>query len=44
VRLHLFGRSDDWLVKIIEKYPHLKEVYGYHMNDFETIVAAASLA
>jgi dGTPase len=20
--------------KIIEKYPHLKEVHGYHMNDF----------
>jgi dGTPase len=37
------GRSlDDWLVKkIIEKYPHLKEVHGYHMNG---AVAAASLA
>jgi dGTPase len=30
--------------KIIEKYPHLKEVHGYHMNDFGAIVAAASLA
>jgi dGTPase len=20
--------------KIIEKYPHLKEVHGFHMNDF----------
>jgi dGTP triphosphohydrolase len=29
--------------KIIEKYPHLKEVHGFHMNDF-AIVAAASLA
>jgi dGTPase len=28
--------------KIIEKYPYLKEVHGFHMNDF--IVAAASLA
>jgi dGTPase len=30
--------------KILEKYPHLKEVHGYHMNDFGAIVAAASLA
>ncbi|MBC7439527.1 MAG: dNTP triphosphohydrolase, partial [Flavobacterium sp.] len=30
--------------KIIEKYPHLKEVHGYHMNDFGAIVAAAALA
>jgi dGTPase len=28
----------------IEKYPYLKEVHGFHMNDFGAIVAAASLA
>jgi dGTPase len=30
--------------KIIEKYPHLQEIHGFHMNDFGAIVAAASLA
>jgi dGTPase len=30
--------------KSSKKYPHLKEVHGYHMNDFGAIVAAASLA
>ena len=29
---------------IIEKYPHLKETYGFQSNDFGAIVAAASLA
>jgi dGTPase len=40
------GRSIGRLVgkKIIEKYPHLKEVHGYQANDFGAIVAAASLA
>jgi dGTPase len=40
------GRSLGRLVgkKIIEKYPYLKEVHGFHMNDFGAIVAAASLA
>jgi dGTPase len=40
------GRSLGRLVgkKILEKYPYLKEVHGYHMNDFGAIVAAASLA
>lgn len=40
------GRSIGRLVgkKIIDKYPHLKEVHGYHMNDFGAIVAAAALA
>jgi dGTPase len=39
------GRSLGRLVgkKIIEKYPYLKEVHGFHMNDFG-LVAAASLA
>jgi dGTPase len=30
--------------KILEKYPHLKEIHGYQMNDFGAIVAAAALA
>jgi dGTPase len=30
--------------KILEKHPHLQEVYGYRFNDFGAIVAAAALA
>ncbi|WP_248724408.1 dGTP triphosphohydrolase [Seonamhaeicola sp. ML3] len=30
--------------KILEKYPHLKEIHGYQINDFGAIVAAAALA
>ncbi|TWO31387.1 dNTP triphosphohydrolase [Seonamhaeicola sediminis] len=30
--------------KLLEKYPHLKEVHGYQVNDFGAIVAAAALA
>ena len=30
--------------QILEKYPHLAEIHGYHFNDFGAIVAAASLA
>ncbi len=30
--------------QILEKYPHLAEVHGYHFNDFGAIVAAAALA
>lgn len=30
--------------KILEKYPHLKEVHGFQFNDFGAIVAAAALA
>ena len=46
LEVSVVGRSLGRLVgkKIIEKYPHLKEVHGYHMNDFGAIVAAASLA
>jgi dGTPase len=46
LEVSVVGRSIGRLVgkKIIEKYPHLKEVHGYHMNDFGAIVAAASLA
>nr|WP_315149345.1 deoxyguanosinetriphosphate triphosphohydrolase [uncultured Flavobacterium sp.] len=46
LEVSVVGRSLGRLVgkKIIEKYPHLKEVHGYKMNDFGAIVAAASLA
>ena len=46
LEVSVVGRSLGRLVgkKILEKYPHLQEVHGYHMNDFGAIVAAASLA
>ena len=46
LEVSVVGRSLGRLVgkKIIEKYPHLQEIYGYQMNDFGAIVAAASLA
>jgi len=46
LEVSVVGRSLGRLVgkKIIEKYPYLKEVHGYHLNDFGAIVAAASLA
>jgi len=46
LEVSVVGRSIGRLVgkKIIEKYPHLKQVHGFHMNDFGAIVAAASLA
>ena len=46
LEVSVVGRSIGRLVgkKIIEKYPHLKEAHGYHMNDFGAIVAAAALA
>jgi dGTPase len=46
LEVSVVGRSLGRLVgkKILEKYPHLKEIHGYHMNDFGAIVAAASLA
>ena len=31
-------------LKLLEKYPHLKEVHGYQANDFGAIVATAALA
>ena len=31
-------------LKILQKYPHLKEVHGYQENDFGAIVASAALA
>lgn len=46
LEVSVVGRSIGRLVgkKIIEKHPHLKEVHGFQMNDFGTIVAAACLA
>ena len=46
LEVSVVGRSIGRLVgkKIIEKYPHLKEMHGYQMNDLGAIVAAASLA
>lgn len=46
LEVSVVGRSLGRLVgkKIIEKYPYLSEIHGYHMNDFGAIVAAASLA
>jgi dGTPase len=46
LEVSVVGRSLGRLVgkKIIEKYPALKEIYGFHMNDFGAIVAAAALA
>ena len=46
LEVSVVGRSLGRLVgkKIIEKYPALKEVHGFHMNDFGAIVAAAALA
>lgn len=46
LEVSVVGRSLGRLVgkQLLEKYPHLKEVHGYHMNDFGAIVAAAALA
>ena len=46
LEVSVVGRSIGRLVgkKIIEKYPHLKEIHGFQGNDFGAIVAAASLA
>ena len=46
LEVSVVGRSLGRLVgrKIIEKYPALKDIHGFHMNDFGAIVAAAALA
>ena len=46
LEVSVVGRSLGRLVgkKIIEKYPHLAEIHGYHANDFGAIIAAAALA
>ena len=46
LEVSVVGRSLGRLVgkKILEKHPSLKEIHGFHMNDFGAVVAAASLA
>ena len=46
LEVSVVGRSLGRLAgkKILEKYPHLKNTYGYQANDFGAIVAAAALA
>ncbi|MEZ4854288.1 deoxyguanosinetriphosphate triphosphohydrolase [Flavobacterium sp.] len=46
LEVSVVGRSLGRLVgkKILEKHPYLTEIYGYQMNDFGAIVAAAALA
>lgn len=46
LEVSVVGRSIGRLVgkKIIERYPHLKEIHGFQANDFGAIVAAACLA
>jgi dGTPase len=46
LEVSVVGRSLGRLVgkKIIEKYPHLASIHGYHANDFGAIIAAAALA
>ncbi|GGX24908.1 dGTPase [Aquimarina muelleri] len=46
LEVSVVGRSLGRVVgkQILEKHPHLAEVYGYKFNDFGAIVAAAALA
>ena len=46
LEVSVVGRSLGRMVgkKILEKHPHLSEIYGYQFNDFGAIVAAAALA
>ncbi len=46
LEVSVVGRSLGRLVgkQLLEKHPYLKEIHGYHFNDFGAIVAAASLA
>ena len=46
LEVSVVGRSLGRLAgqKLIEKHPHLKDTFGYQMNDFGAIVAAAALA
>lgn len=46
LEVSVVGRSLGRLAgkQVLEKYPHLSEVHGFHMNDFGAIVAAAALA
>ena len=46
LEVSVVGRSLGRLTgqKLLEKHPHLKDTFGYQMNDFGAIVAAAALA
>ena len=46
LEVSVVGRSLGRMVgkAILEKYPYLKKVHGFHFNDFGAIVAAAALA
>ncbi len=46
LEVSVVGRSLGRLAgqKILKKHPHLKDTFGYQMNDFGAIVAAAALA
>ncbi|MGB5819082.1 MAG: dNTP triphosphohydrolase [Saonia sp.] len=46
LEVSVVGRSLGRIVgrQLLEKHPHLQEIYGYRFNDFGAIVAAASLA
>ena len=46
LEVSVVGRSLGRLAgkKILDKYPHLQNIYGYQANDFGAIVAAAALA
>lgn len=46
LEVSVVGRSLGRLAgkRILEKYPYLSEVHGFHMNDFGAIVAAAALS
>ncbi len=46
LEVSVVGRSLGRLTgqKLLDKHPHLRDTYGYQMNDFGAIVAAAALA
>lgn len=46
LEVSVVGRSLGRLAgkQVLEKYPHLAEIHGFHMNDFGAIVAAAALS
>ncbi|WP_300440444.1 dGTP triphosphohydrolase [Christiangramia sp.] len=46
LEVSVVGRSLGRLTgqKLLEKHPHLRDTYGYQMNDFGAIVAAAALS
>ncbi|MUP44932.1 dNTP triphosphohydrolase [Gramella sp. BOM4] len=46
LEVSVVGRSLGRLTgqKLLEKHPHLRDTFGYQMNDFGAIVAAAALA